>query len=1295
MVVACAMQSFAREQQQETVKTPQSAQSMKGESFNNEQENDASATFSDREEGEIIDEFEMIISSEDEEFKLRARIQQLEDKSKDIEKMEMLSANLSNQYNYPSGLASEKCARYHHFSPISILSDVSSMSEAEYEPPRKYRKHKTKRTEYKKTIKRYPFANRAYPQQQTQQARKKRKHDNYRYHNHQQSANMLNSYDSMTDSEHGEYDDDDDNEDLERLKLSRDKLRVALARTGNYDIKPKHSLKERLQCRLRKPPSPEPNLPADAVDGVFSQEQQLPPNSFDGYSRRFKAEEPPPPPPPPPPQLSLQSDESPEIKLRLIALKSAILKKHMARKKRDAERAYSPTDMINRVHKPNASTECDDLDDLMEISPATSPDNTVQSPPPPSFEPVDMELVDSDSDDDAPAWSNGCHPMSNAGGSWRCFMPNSLPPPVSMPIVIDDEDDELGQRRHYDVPPPPPPPFNIPEVHMLEDDDARDGLHMSERHSHHGSLIDLQSISMDNSQTQTEMSQPFQMASSDDEAGALRAMLLSKLKPTSNVMLPEETSEPAQPAEESSDMHDSDDPEALRLLLLSSIASKKKTKPEEPVSASPEILKMAVRRFQSVEPQSNVQPPQVLSEELPVAIEAVPVPVSHLAPQMLHTPELTAVPVPVPMPVPSPQAISAPAKNIFKIVKPNKVINKKTTPKRKVSKGIEPAPPVKRPATLLVKEPVAPLHTHNSTSSTRLITKLDPAIIKVQRLVIALAEESSAGSDDELELRGCLAFKSYSSYADNASPLSLAMDSASNSTTRSNTPNSEILDSGAAASSNSNLRRTVINEYFEKRVDDFLKQARSQAPPAATPLSSSKANAETVDAKKKPLTVIGQNSIAVSKPTPVAVKHLPVASQREYLRLVERMQLLEKKKICIVKSSSGNSIAAAKSSPTSTTKENTAAVKRATNLNKPRPAAAKPNLTTPVVANKAVDSQAIEQPSTSAAAIKIVPPSKESRLKAFENSFHKIGGSMILNLDKSRLMVEEAMKSKIARLRCSKRLKELHEEMLAVKQEVKVEETKLARLQPEIQASHEIIISLKQKRNKLRNAAMDLGNGLRGADYRLPDPGKAEVVRKSTELTKEIRLYNSIAKFEDIARLKLDSSPDETPATATANVTALDDSFQLSSSYNELATINCDSQAQNDVARTETQQLEKQQEQEQSTASSDCTGANQLNDDTPAAAAAPTPTPTAVPSQSMAQDSAYSSQFMRQLNEAPTGASLLGEYRTPMSRNYNSLLNVNATVCPFELMGRCEDTDCSYLHLKRVTSESILKSAAK
>lgn len=96
-MVVCAMQSYTTDQQLNGCSAMKSAQATEvPEPEVLENGNDAEE---DREEGEIVDDFEMIISSEDEEFKLRARIQQLEDKSKDIEKMDMLSANLANQYS--------------------------------------------------------------------------------------------------------------------------------------------------------------------------------------------------------------------------------------------------------------------------------------------------------------------------------------------------------------------------------------------------------------------------------------------------------------------------------------------------------------------------------------------------------------------------------------------------------------------------------------------------------------------------------------------------------------------------------------------------------------------------------------------------------------------------------------------------------------------------------------------------------------------------------------------------------------------------------------------------------------------------------------------------------------------------------------------------------------------------------------------------------------------------------------------------------------------------------------------
>lgn len=785
--------------------------------------------------------------------------------------------------------------QYQNFSPISVLSDVSSMSEEEVVMlPKKNRRHKIKRSESKKhwqLLRRYPFAPRIHGQ--SDQTKKKRRQDNYyQPHKSHQQTILVDSLDSVTDDEDGEYDlnvenENDDYENLEQLKLSRNKLRVALARAGNSDIKPKHSLKERLQYRMRKSPSP---LPMPAEKELKS--NKLPPNSFEGYSQLEKVndhEE----DQDQDHQDSLEPvEEPPEIKLRLIALKSAILKKHLARKKRDAERAYSPTDMINRVHPPTISNECDDIDDLMEISPAASPDRTAYSPPPAEHfeEPVDMDLAQTDSDEDKQQWPHNWQSEVNSGGSWRCFLPNSLPP-VSMPIVVDEEDEIEQQDQRLqgqfddedDEVPPPPPPFHIPHM-QLEDDDARDALHLSEQqNSHHGSYTDIQLISMENSQTQMKSLRSFQQESSDDEAGALRAILLSKLKPSESASV--KKAQPIQvPAivnlENKSEAADSDDPEELRSLLLSSIASKKKSSKDNTCGESPEILKNAVRRFQI----SSLMPNQ--GDELPSTVEPAPetitVPLQMtLSPTVeVHLPDPLPVPPPqLPLettelspahtPAPSlPQATPLPTTDIIKIIKPNKVINKKTAPKRKISKLAEAEPLVKRPTALVVKEITLPQKEEADTGSTRLITTLNPASIKVNKLVITLAD-SSAGSDDELEFSSTV-YSSYVGYADNQSPLSQALESPSNSTTRSNTPNSEIIES--TATSSSNLRRTVINEYFEKKLDDFLKQARSKVTPVTTttPLISNKLMQEPTGKESDQQAKLVEKPVAQkTKPTPV------------------------------------------------------------------------------------------------------------------------------------------------------------------------------------------------------------------------------------------------------------------------------------------------------------------------------------------------------------------------------------------------------------------------------------------
>lgn len=98
-----------------------------------------------------------------------------------------------------------------------------------------------------------------------------------------------------------------------------------------------------------------------------------------------------------------------EQELRLIALKSAVLKKHEERKKRQqvaqSDRPYSPTDSILptipidlEVSKENSLDKDSDSENMnMDISPASTPKSNI-------CQPMDMELASSDSNSKSPVF---------------------------------------------------------------------------------------------------------------------------------------------------------------------------------------------------------------------------------------------------------------------------------------------------------------------------------------------------------------------------------------------------------------------------------------------------------------------------------------------------------------------------------------------------------------------------------------------------------------------------------------------------------------------------------------------------------------------------------------------------------------------------------------------------------------------------------------------------------------------------------------------------------------------------
>lgn len=126
---------------------------------------------------------------------------------------------------------------------------------------------------------------------------------------------------------------------------------------------------------------------------------------------------------------------------------------------------------------------------------------------------------------------------------------------------------------------------------------------------------------------------------------------------------------------------------------------------------------------------------------------------------------------------------------------------------------------------------------------------------------------------------------------------------------------------------------------------------------------------------------------------------MPVASQKEYLQLIERMQLLEKKKL---RSRKAVTVTADNATESKLVKRITSALSKGnSNSNSNSSSSSSSNInenlatTTKVEAIKngsnTEDTNSNNLATTSVMATKAAQPSKENRLKAFENSFFKIG----------------------------------------------------------------------------------------------------------------------------------------------------------------------------------------------------------------------------------------------------------------------------------------------------------------
>lgn len=148
---------------------------------------------------------------------------------------------------------------------------------------------------------------------------------------------------------------------------------------------------------------------------------------------------------------SLPADDEDELhsleeqELRLMALKSAVLKKHEARKKRQAAtqqptaRPYSPTDSVIADESGERSIDCIDSDNNnMDISPISSPGGSNQC------QPMDMELASSNESSKSPVFCRNTIIFDEQYVDWGTSI--AVPVPFNATYIEIDQSTQMNHQ---------------------------------------------------------------------------------------------------------------------------------------------------------------------------------------------------------------------------------------------------------------------------------------------------------------------------------------------------------------------------------------------------------------------------------------------------------------------------------------------------------------------------------------------------------------------------------------------------------------------------------------------------------------------------------------------------------------------------------------------------------------------------------------------------------------------------------------------------------------------------------
>lgn len=602
------------------------------------------------------------------------------------------------------------------------------------------------------------------------------------------------------------------------------------------------------------------------------------------------------------PQLEAISLE--EQELRLAALKSAVLKKHEARKQRKVleARPYSPTDTdivmdsvapsranrltvdaANTAVRVNNSLHTDDDEPLnMEISPGQSP-STVMTPwlldtdadietaatndADKILQPVDMELSDGSTSPEYPLGEDDeVDDDATVAPTPPLTLWAPLPPDARLPSAEAPPDDirSFGIFQQHEIPPPPPPPLDKSVM-------AAAKLESSRRN-----VVEAASLPFD-----------------DEEEAALRALLLStkvKRKPTAAVADPLPVGPVVEPVPaRTSDAAADDDAAQLRSIAMQSLSMRAQQTTRTAVPAVP----LTTTAYDNSQKENDQRPVAALPRSsTPILIKTIPnnilidtnrqsVPVAEAclirssANVITIVPTVNATSPAQPQPVP---ITISPTKAAAMALKRKAIAIANIARKRAAA---APAP-AKRTGSALI--------THMSVKTVK------PVIIQCSAHSDSDSDEWAAADGgffhDGNDTNGA-ATSSVDRFFDPASPASLVMD-----------------PTVLADDSNSNGARK--SPLFEQKVDEYLRMVRRtiqhSEPQPLLAKSELDASTKTTTANRAAAVAQPSPKPTPKKPTkmmvttttgpatPLVVRHLPLSSQAEYKQLVLRMSMLEQKR---------------------------------------------------------------------------------------------------------------------------------------------------------------------------------------------------------------------------------------------------------------------------------------------------------------------------------------------------------------------------------------------------------------